>query len=179
MMITWHNTMVWRSILFIVVLHLTVALTACGKVEQSVDSAKEPPNTGEPVGPEQPLGHIVEFDNFTLRANVSRATVLSDTMAQKYGITVHPDLAVLNLVILDNTSDRSQATVEAVVSARHENLLGHSKEIDMQSIETDGYISYIGTLDASSQRVFQLIISAQPQGSEQPLQMNFEVRLNW
>lgn len=168
-----------RFVFFTAVLSLIVAFSACNKLQQTVDSAKEPVNTGEPAEVDQPLGHVVEFNDFTLRANVSRASVLNDAMAQKYDIAVRPDLAVLNLVILKNNAKPAEATVQAQVSAKHENLLGHTEDITMKPIETDGYISYVGTIDASSQRVFQLIISAVPEGTEQPLQMNFDVQLDW
>lgn len=162
-----------------VMLSTFVILAGCDRPGQSVDSVGQNSVRGEHAGPDKPLGHVMEFDGYTLRANVSRADVLNDTMARRYGIAANPDLALLNLVIQDNNVARQEATVEAAVSVEHENLLGQTQVVDMRAIEADGYISYVGTLDASSQRIFQLIIKVRPEGTEQPLEMNFEVQLDW
>ncbi len=154
-------------------------LTGCERAGQSMDSAADSTLAGEQTGPDKPLGQVMEFEGYTMRANISRADVLSDTMAKQYGIAANPDLALLNLVIQDNNEARQDATVEATVRVQHENLLGQTQMVDMRAVEADGYISYIGTLDASSQRNFQLIINAQPTGTEQPLVMNFTVQLDW
>lgn len=157
-----------------------VLLAGCDRAGQSTGSAADSSAaTGEQTGPDKPLGQVMEFDGYTMRASISRADVLSDTMARQYGIAANPDLALLNLVIQDNNEARQDATVEATVSVQHENLLGQSQVVDMRAVEADGYISYVGTLDASSQRNFQLTIKAQPTGTEQPLEMNFTVQLDW
>ncbi|MBV2128679.1 DUF4426 domain-containing protein [Arsukibacterium indicum] len=155
-----------------------VFLTACERPAQNVAPA-EPGNNAEVVIPDKPLGHVMELDGYTLRANITRADILNQNMAEKYGIAPNPDLALLNLVIQDNSEPRQDATVAASVHVEHENLLGHTQVIDMRKAETDGYISYYGTLDASSQRIFQLNIKAQPADTDQVLEMSFEARLDW
>ena len=154
-------------------------LAGCERASQSVTPATEPGNNAEVVVPDKPLGHVMEFDGYTLQANITRADVLNENMTEKYGIEVNPDLALLNLVILDNSEPRQDATVNATVYVEHENLAGHTQVIEMRAADTDGYISYYGTLDASSQRIFQLTVKAQPAGTEQMLEMNFEARLDW
>lgn len=154
-----------------------IALMAgCDRAEQTAESDDDQAS-GQSAGDQQPLSHVVEFDDFTLRANVSRTDLLPDTMARKYGIEPEPDHFMLNLVIMENRPDRQPVAVSGKVSAEHESLTGHGEVIDMRAVEADGHVSYIGTLDASSQRIFQLAIDVQPEGSDQPLHMNFEVQL--
>lgn len=125
-----------------------------------------------------PLEHVEDFDRFTMRANVGRADVLSDAMARQYDIEPEAGLFLLNLVILENRSDRQPVPVSAQVSVRREGLSGHGESIDMRAIEVNGHLSYIGTLAASAERFFELVIEAQPEGTDEPLRMDFEVRLD-
>jgi hypothetical protein len=165
--------------LSIVMIAIMVVLTGCDRPEQTDGLAEN--QTQEPVGQpavdQRPLEHVSEFDDFTLRANVSRTDVLPDDMARQYGIEPGPDLVLLNLVILEKRPDQQPVPVTAEVSVHHESLSGHHEAIDMRVVEADGHVSYIGTLDTSAQRFFQIIVEAQPAGTDEPLQMSFEVRL--
>lgn len=153
-------------------------IVGCDQTETTIDSAEYKAPGEQPAGDQKPLGHVVESDDFTLRANVNRADLLPDSMAEKYGIEPETDLFLLNLVIQEHRPDQQPLSVSADVSATHESLTGHSNTIDMRSVEEDGYVSYIGTLDASNQRFFILVIEAHPEGTDQPLQMHFEVQLD-
>jgi hypothetical protein len=164
--------------LSIVMLAMIAVLAGCDRAEHATDSSGNRAPVGQSTGDQSPLGHVVEFDRFTLRANVGRTDILSDAMARRYGIEPAPDLVLLNVVILENRPDRQHASVSADVRAQHESLIGHAQAIEMRAIEADGHISYVGTLDASGERAFQLVIEAQPQGVDEPLRMNFEVLLD-
>jgi hypothetical protein len=156
---------------------MIAALVGCERAEQTTDSAVTQAPVAQPAAQEQPLGHVIEFDGFTLRANVSRTDFLSDDMARQYGIDAAPDRHLLNLVILENRPDRQPEAVSAEVSAQYESMIGQVEAIDMRVVEADGHVSYIGTLDASDQRIFKLVIEARPAGTDQLLRTNFEVRL--
>lgn len=145
--------------------------------EQSAVAADSQSAIAQPDGADLPLGDVAEFDGFTLRANLSPTEFLSDAMAQRYGIEAGPDLALLNLVVMQKRADQQPAAVSAEVSAQFETLIGHVEVIDMRKAEADGHVSYIGTLDTSSQRVFRFTIEAQPAEADEPLRMNFEVQL--
>ncbi len=161
-----------------IALMFAVALLAgCDRAAQTGGSAQNQPQADQTTGDEQPLGQIAEFDRFTLRASISPTELLPDAMARQYGIESGPDLVLLNLVILEKRPDQQSVPVSAEVSAHYENLVGHAQQIDMRAVEADGLVSYIGTLDASTQLVFRFVIQAQPAGTDQPLPMNFEVQL--
>lgn len=157
---------------------LSIALLAgCDQAEQSVDSTESQAPVDQFQGDDRPLEHVAEFDDFTLRANVSPTERLPEAMAEQYGIQADPNLALLNVVILEKRPDDQPLPVSAEVSAHYESLVGQDTVIDMRAAEADGLVSYIGTLDASAQRVFRFVIEAQPEGTDQPLQTNFEVQL--
>lgn len=158
-------------------LALVALLAGCEGSEQTVDSTANQTNVDQPGEDEQPLGDVAEFDGFTLRANLSPTEHLPDEMAQLYGIEADPSLVMLNVVILEKRAEQQSIPVSAELSAHYESLTGHATDIDMRAVEANDSVSYIGTLDTSTQRVFQFVIEAQPEGTDQPLQMNFEVQL--
>lgn len=174
-----HTTCALRIMLSIVMFAIIAVLAGCERTEQTAITDGELEPVGQPAKEQKPLGQVMEFEGFTLRANVIRADFLSETMIEQYGIEPQPNLALLNLVILDNQSEQQPATVRAEVTAQQQNLLDHINVIEMRLVEADGYVSYIGTLEAGAQRIFQLTIKAQPADTDQLLEMNFEVRLDW
>lgn len=156
---------------------MVAMLVGCESAEQSVESTENQTTASQSAGAQKPLSRVMEFDGFTLRANVSPTEFLPEAMARQHGIQPDPDLVLLNLVILENRPGAQQAPVSAEVRARYETLIGHVQTVDMRTAETNGNVSYIGTLDTSTQQSFQLIIEAQPAGVDQLLEMSFEVQL--
>ncbi|WP_404417544.1 DUF4426 domain-containing protein [Marinospirillum sp.] len=156
---------------------LVALLAGCNGSEQTADSSDNQTNVDQSGGDEQPLGDVAEFDGFTLRANVSPTEYLSDAMAQQHGIEADPSLVMLNVVILEKRPEQRPVTVSGELSVFYESLTGRDTDIDMRSVKTNDGISYIGTLDTSEQRFFAFVIEAQPEGTDEPLQMNFEVQL--
>lgn len=156
---------------------LIAGLAGCGRPEPPATVTQSEAHEGQPDADQGPLGQVTEFDGFTLRANVIRSEFLPDAMVRKYGIEAAPDLTLLNLVILENRADGASVPISAKLSARYESLVGHVEAIEMREVEVDGQVSYIGSVDASTQRVFRFVIEAQPEGTDSPLRMDFEVQL--
>jgi hypothetical protein len=166
------------AVLSIALMFVIGALAGCERAGQNGDVAEGQEQVDHPGGDAQPLGQVTEFEGFTLRANLIRTEFLPDAMARQYGIEADPDLVLLNLVVLEKLPDRQPVAVSAEVSAHYESLVGHPETIDMRAVEADGHVSYIGTLDVSTQRVFRFVIDAQPAGTDKPLRMNFEAQLH-
>ena len=145
--------------------------------DDTVDAVDQQGPAGEPAADQRALEHVAEFDGYTLRANVSRTDSLPEAMAQEYGIEPDSDRVLLNLVILEDQPDRERIAVAGDVDAQYETRSGNLETIDMRAVEMDGHVSYVGTLDASDQRMFELDIMARPEGTDEPLQMTFEVEL--
>lgn len=157
---------------------LIVLLAGCDPSGESAVSTENQADVDQPGGGEQLLGDVAEFDGFTLRADVSPSDHLSDAMAQQYGIEAGPDLALLTVVILEKGADQQAMPVSGELSAHYEGPAGQATDIEMRAVEANERVSYVGTLDTSAQRVFQFVIEAQPQSTDQPLQMSFEAELS-
>jgi len=175
-----HTPRVALSVMmFFVVLTFISALAGCDSAEQPAGPAEPLTTVDPPDEDSQDLRHVAEFDDFTFHLSATRADFLHDSLAQRYEVDAGPDHAMLNLVIRKKRSGGQAETVVSEVSAEYENLIGQVKTVEMRSVEADGYVSYIGTLDASEQRTFNLTIEAQPEGADEPFQMDFELELAW
>ncbi|MDP4535740.1 hypothetical protein Q3O60_06045 [Alkalimonas collagenimarina] len=87
--------------LFAGIFAMIVALAGCGQPDQNIDQAGQSAPVDTSAENQQPLGHVMEFDGYTLRANVIRTDDLDKSMAQQYGVTPDPEHALLSLVILE------------------------------------------------------------------------------
>lgn len=167
------------AMLPILVLVLLAALVGCDGADQPAGPAETLTPVDPPDTDGQALKHVAEFDDFTFHLSATRADFLHDSLAQRYEVEADPDHAMLSLVIRKTTSGGQAETVMADVSAEYENLIGQLVTVEMRLIEADGYVSYIGTLDASEQSTYNLAIEAQPEGADEPFQMDFELDLAW
>lgn len=119
--------------------------------------------------------HISESGSYTLRANVLSSEALPAGTAAKHGIERAPDRGVLNLVILRGKGVTTTVNAKVVVGKR--NLLGQSESIAMREVNENGYVSYLGTFGFSPLHTFNFSISAQPEGSDEAITLEFEDRL--
>ena len=166
----------FQSAALTAVLSVTL-LAGCDQAEQPVDSTENQANIDQSQDEDRPSEHVVEFDDFTLRVNVSPTERLPEAMAEQYGFEADPSLLLLNVVIMEKRQDEPSVPVAGEVTARYENLSGHESVIDMRAAEADGFISHIGTIDGSGQLVFRFVIEAQPEGADEPLETEFEAQL--
>lgn len=178
---------------------LSIALLAgCNQSESTVDSNEPQTGVDQPQAgldqsqanveqsqaganqsqaADRPMEHVAEFDDYTLRTSLSPTERLPEAMAQQYEIEADPSKLLLNVVIMEKSSDGPATPVSGDVTVRYESLAGDESTVDMSPAEANGLVSYIGTLDHSDQLVFRFVIEAQPEGSDEPLETEFEVQL--
>jgi len=157
----------------------TALLVGCdqtGEPEQNVGSTDNSTSL-DLQGQERPLGHVEEFDGYSLQGSLTPTDRLPDVMTQEHNIEPGPERLLFNALVYEKRSDGELEPVAADVNVVYENLAGHEIEVDMRQVEANGDVSYIGTLDASGQLVFRFIVEAQPEGSDETLQTEFEVQL--
>tara|TARA_R110000850_G_scaffold45272_5_gene114497 strand:- start:1 stop:543 length:543 start_codon:yes stop_codon:yes gene_type:complete len=157
----------------------TGLLAGCDQTEepeQSTDVAENTPNL-DLQGHERPLGHVEEFEGYSLQASITPTDRLPDVMIEEHNIEPGPERLLFNAIIYDKRSDGGLEPVAADVSVMYENLPGHEIEIDLRQVEANGDVSYIGTVDTSGQLVFRFVMEAQPEGADEPLQTEFAVQL--
>ncbi|WP_409526508.1 DUF4426 domain-containing protein [Nitrincola sp. MINF-07-Sa-05] len=161
----------------ILTMALAALLVGCDRSDQPADVTASQVNVDEREASEQPLGDVAEFDGYTLRANVSPTEHLPDAMALQYGIEADANVFLLNVVILENGQEQQPVPATGELSAYYESVTGHTTKIDMREVEANDLVSYVGTLDTSTQRVFQFVIEAQVENTDLPLQMSFEAQI--
>lgn len=154
-------------------------LAGCDQTEEPEQSADVTDNTAnlDLEGHERPLGHVEAFDGYSLQASITPTDRLPDVMIQEHNIEPGPERLLFNAIIYEERADGGLEPVAADVNVLYENLVGHDIDIDMRQVEANGDVSYIGTVDTSGQLVFRFVMEAQPEGSDEPLQTEFEVQL--
>lgn len=125
--------------------------------------------------PGQSRATETEQEGYILRANAYQSEYLTDEMASKYDVEQDENRGVLHIVVLEGGYNGDNATVEAEVKAQQQNLVGQLETVDMRKIETDNYISYLGTFNFDENAGFRFSISAEPEpSSEVTLSVEFE-----
>lgn len=159
------------------ILALVALLTGCENSDQPTESTTTQEDIGQQEGSQLPLGNVAEFEDFTIRANVTPTEIVPDAMAQEHGVEIDSDLALLNVVILENRPEQRPEPVTAKLSASYKDLTNRAINIDMRETQANDRVSYIGTLNTSEQRIFDIAIEAQLENNSEPLRMTFEVQL--
>jgi len=148
------------------------SLAACG--DRSATSAGGSGMQADRV--DSARGHVVEINDYTLRANVIPSNFLSDEIAQQYGLERSDDRGMLNLVVTrGGVQAQGAPSVAAEVSVDLSNLIGQKQTVKMSEIVANEEISYIGFFDtAPDQEIYRFAIRAVPEASDTVLTIEFE-----
>lgn len=121
--------------------------------------------------------HVLQAGRYTLRASAMPSARLAASTARDHGIERAPELAVLNVVVLERRDDGAKVTVPALVNARKENLLGQSEAEPMFEVKENGRISDVGEFGFAPLRKLHFVLEVLPAGSDDGLRTDFEDRL--
>lgn len=126
-----------------------------------------------------PAQQAQEFDDYTIHYNALNTSQLTPQVAQAYGIRRSSSRALLNITVLRNHDEASDAltggeAVEAAVQASARNLTGQNREIEMRKItEADEAIYYIGEFRVNNMEMFDFTVRVLPAGSTELLEVTF------
>lgn len=111
-----------------------------------------------------------DIGNYRVHYNALNTNVLPPDVASAYGIQRSGSRAMLNIAVLRkaDSADSMDTPAHAKVSARAINLTGQGREIELQEIEDDNAVYYIGTFRIHDEETLTFTISVQPEGSKQP-----------
>lgn len=160
----------------------TALLAGCDQTEQPEPGEQNANITENQAdmdlqGQERPLGHVEEFDDYSLLGSLTPTDRLPASMLQEHNIEAGAERLLFNASVYEKLPDGQLEPVAADVKVVYENLVGHEVEVDLRRTVANGDVSYIGTLDSSGQLVFRFAMEALPEGSNEPLQTEFEVQL--
>lgn len=104
--------------------------------------------------------------------NALNTNALPPEVASAYGIQRSGSRAMLNIAVLRkaDSPDSMDIPTHAEVSARATNLTGQARKIDLQEVEEDDAVYYIGTFRIHNEETLTFTITVKPEGSGQPPQ---------
>ncbi len=119
-----------------------------------------------------PAQQAEDIGNYRIHYNALNTNALPPEVAGAYGIQRSGSRAMLNIAVLRKaeSTDSMDTPTHAEVSARAINLTGQRREIELQEIEDDEAVYYIGTFRIHDEETLTFTISVQPEGSQQPPQ---------
>ena len=144
-------------------------LTAAWAVALAVGlSAAGPPAAAQ--------AHVKNSGEYRIRASTTSAANLPLAMRQKHDIPSDPGTAVLNVTVLRNDAGTFH-NVAAKLDVDVHDLLGARSTVDMREVVGDQRISYLGVYRLLPRAVLDFRITAQPEGTERTITLEFRDRL--
>lgn len=117
-----------------------------------------------------------DFDHYVVHYNAMNASMLTPAVARQYNIQRSSSRGLLNITVLEKVMEMPNRPVHAVVKVTARNLSGQLRTIDMQEVEEQGAIYYLGQIRVRDEEVFDFHVEATPDGSDTPLTLDFRQR---
>ena len=117
-----------------------------------------------------------DFDRYVVHYNAMNASMLTPAVARQYNIQRSSSRGLINITVLEKIMDMPNRPVHAVVKVTARNLSGQLRTIDMQEVEEQGAIYYLGQIRVRDEEVFDFDVEVIPDGSETPLALDFRQR---
>lgn len=115
-----------------------------------------------------------DFGEYVVHYNALNTNLITPQVAQGYGITRSSSRALLNITVLKKVMNNPGTPMRASVSASGRNLTGQTREIDIREVsDGDDAVYYIGELSVRNMETFDFLITVNPEGSDQQLEVKF------
>jgi len=115
-----------------------------------------------------------EFGDFVIHVSAMTSDGLTPEIAQSYGIVRSEELGLINLVVLQKSSEPGvDKPVQADVQVKTANLTGQLKDMDLREIQDDVSIYYVGTVSVENRETINFDFDIRPAGSDRTLLARF------
>lgn len=117
-----------------------------------------------------PAQQFEDIGDYRVHYNALNTSMLPPEVARAYGIQRAGNRALLNIAVLRKaeSEDELDESVTAEVSARVINLTGQRREIELQEIEDQDAIYYVGTFRIHDEESLTFTLSVKPDDSDEP-----------
>lgn len=114
-----------------------------------------------------------EFDHYVVHYNAMNASLLTPAVAQQYNIQRSTSRGLVNITVLEKVMGMPHRPAHAVVKVTARNLSGQLRTLDMQEVEEQEAIYYLGQIRVRDEEMFDFHVEVLPDGSDKPLTLNF------
>ena len=111
-----------------------------------------------------------DIGDYRVHYSAMNTNMLPPDVARAYGIQRSANRAMINLTVVrkSESDDEMDLPVRADIEASAVNLTGQLRAIDLEQIEDDGAVYYIGTFRITNEETLTFNIEVRPEGSQQP-----------
>lgn len=111
-----------------------------------------------------------DIGDYRVHYSAMNTNMLPAEVARAYGIQRSANRAMINLAVLRKAeaSNELDTPVQARIDVSAVNLTGQLREIELQEIEEENAIYYIGTFRITNEETLNFSIEVRPEGSDQP-----------
>lgn len=114
-----------------------------------------------------------DFEHYSVHYSVFSSTSISPEIAALHNIKRGKDVALINITVIDNSSEEKTFGQIAKVSGTAANLMQQQKQLDFIEIKEPGTVYYIATLRHINEEVMHFEIEAQPKNVQEPFRFKF------
>lgn len=118
-------------------------------------------------------GQAEDLGDYLVHYNTINTSLLSPEVARAYGIQRSGTRALLNIAVLKKSDDGLNLPSTARVRASATNLAGQRRDLEMQEIQDQDAIYYIGTFRMHNEETLNFRIQVQPEGQGRTHEFNF------
>jgi hypothetical protein len=111
-----------------------------------------------------------DIGDYRVHYSAMNTRMLPAEVARAYGIQRSGARAMINISVLRKaeSDEAMDSPVPAEVNASAVNLTGQSRQIDLEEIEEEDAVYYIGTFRIANQETLTFTIEVRPEGSDGP-----------
>lgn len=114
-----------------------------------------------------------DFGDYVVHFNALNTNLIPPAAAQQYNIQRSSTRALLNISVLSKVLSTPGTPVHAKVTATARNLSGQLRDIDIQEVDDQGAIYYLGQIRVRNEETFDFTVNVIPDGEEEPLVVRF------
>lgn len=114
-----------------------------------------------------------DFGEYVVHFNALNTNLIPPAAAQQYNIQRSSTRALLNISVLSKVLNTPGTPVHAKVTATGRNLSGQLRDIDMQEVDDQGSIYYLGQIRVRNEETFDFSVNITPDGEEEPIVVKF------
>jgi hypothetical protein len=147
---------------------VTLALYGCDGIEAPSGSAEDGRKRLNANS------NYAEFGDYVVHVNAITSDSLSPEIAKSYGITRSEDSGLINLVVLQKSTDAGMdKPVSSQVTLSAANLTGQVKSVALQEIQDGVSIYHIGVVSVENRETVNFDFDIRPEGANRILQVRF------
>lgn len=114
-----------------------------------------------------------DFGDYVVHFNALTTNQLPPQAASAYNIQRSANRVLLTITVLKKVMGAPGTPVSAKVKAEAVNLTGHHHTIAMRTVEDDGAIYFLGTLNVDNAETYHFTINIGPEGIDETFVVKF------